>query len=254
MHTCNLRSTHGHVSHVTYHVHITFTHTYTQCSHLKVALHYCLLIMFAWVQQVLGCPMCRGLVSSHFLIVFAFTRPATVLSSELLWALAFLTGFTSPLALTHQQLSAVASLAKSISSESRLQRGLWSTKVLPPSIPSLTHTRMHTRRNLNVTYPPHTTYHTHIHTTPYTHSHTIHMLTWTPHVHTQTADLVNADASEEEKVLAMIKQAGEGFDPSQYVKLYSFVLLHVTLIVPWPALLTRSGTRNQWATDNGLFH
>jgi len=51
-------------------------------------------------------------------------------------------------------------------------------------------------------------------------------------VHIQTADLVNADASEEEKVLAMIKQAGEGFDPSQYVKLYSFVLLHVTLMVP----------------------
>jgi len=68
------------------------------------------------------------------------------------------------------------------------------------------------------------TYHTHI-LTQYTCSHE-------HHVHIQTADLVNADASEEEKVLAMIKQAGEGFDPSQYVKLYSFVLLHVTLMVP----------------------
>ena len=32
----------------------------------------------------------------------------------------------------------------------------------------------------------------------------------------QTADLAGANATEEEKVLAMISQAGQGFDPSQY--------------------------------------
>ena len=31
----------------------------------------------------------------------------------------------------------------------------------------------------------------------------------------QTADLVNANATEEEKVKAMISQSGEGYDPSQ---------------------------------------
>ena len=33
----------------------------------------------------------------------------------------------------------------------------------------------------------------------------------------QTGDLANADATEEEKMMAMMSQSGEGFEPSQYV-------------------------------------
>ncbi len=33
----------------------------------------------------------------------------------------------------------------------------------------------------------------------------------------QVGDLSLADATEEEKLMAMMSQAGEGFDPSQYV-------------------------------------
>ena len=58
--------------------------------------------------------------------------------------------------------------------------------------------------------------HTH-HTQP--HNHTQPHTSRDNYTHiqpSQTADLVNADASEEEKVRAMIKQSGEGFDPSQY--------------------------------------
>lgn len=33
----------------------------------------------------------------------------------------------------------------------------------------------------------------------------------------QTADIANANATEEDKLIALINQSGEGFDPSQYV-------------------------------------
>ena len=94
-----------------------------------------------------------------------------------------------------------------------------------PNIPPVHQTTTHITHN----HTHHTTtHHTH-HTT--THNHTHHTQPHTLHNHTQphtsrdnythiqpsqTADLVNADASEEEKVRAMIKQSGEGFDPSQY--------------------------------------
>ncbi len=39
----------------------------------------------------------------------------------------------------------------------------------------------------------------------------------------QVADLSAADASEEDKLMAMMSQSGVGFDPSQYVTLRTFI-------------------------------
>ena len=41
----------------------------------------------------------------------------------------------------------------------------------------------------------------------HTHTHTMS--------HIQVADLANADATEEEKILAAISQSGDGFDPAK---------------------------------------
>ena len=94
------------------------------------------------------------------------------------------------------------------------------THITQPNTTRTSHNHTHhTTTHITQPHTSHTSHnHTH-HTTTHTHNLTQPHTSYDNHTHiqpSQTADLVNADASEEEKVRAMIKQSGEGFDPSQY--------------------------------------
>ena len=52
------------------------------------------------------------------------------------------------------------------------------------------------------------------------------------------ADIANANATEEEKLKAVISQSGEGFDPSQYVYMCYTCILYI------PYIRTRTCTDN----------